>query len=95
MWLFTFLFLATGTLAQAQQPTKLYRIGLLRSGSTASVAAERESFVQALQDLGYLNGSNITIDFRYADGKPERWPVLAVELVRSKVDILEPISKLF
>ncbi|MGB7947130.1 MAG: ABC transporter substrate-binding protein [Candidatus Binatia bacterium] len=87
-WLFACLLLAGTTLAQAQQPTKLPRIGLLRSGSVASVASHNESFVQALQDLGYVNGSNITIDFRYADGKPERWPVLAAELVRSKVDII-------
>ncbi len=87
-WLFACLFLAGSTFAEAQQLTKSPRIGLFRSGSAASVASEREAFVQALQDLGYVDGSNITIDYRYADGKPERSSVLVAELVRSKVDIL-------
>ena len=74
--------------AQAQQPTKIFRIGLLRSGSAACTASENEAFRQGLRDLGYEEGKNILIEYRYAEGKAERWPALASELVRLKVDVI-------
>jgi putative ABC transport system substrate-binding protein len=72
--------------AEAQQP-KVPRIGFLRSGSAASTTSEREAFLQGLRDLGYVDGKNIMIEYRYAEGKAERWPVLAAELVKLNVDI--------
>ena len=77
-----------GGRAEAQQPTKVPRIGLLRSGSAASHASSHEAFRQGLRELGYEEAKNILIEYRYAEGKSERWPALANELVRLKVDII-------
>jgi putative ABC transport system substrate-binding protein len=85
-WLVTVLLLAYVHVVEAQQ-AKIPRIGFLRSGSAASTTSEREAFLQGLRDLGYVDGRNIMIEYRYAEGKAERWPVLAAELVKSNVDI--------
>lgn len=80
-----------GVAAHAQQPTgKIPRIGYLDSGSAADqeTAAGRDAFLQGLRDLGYVEGKNINIEFRYDEGKRERLAELAEELVRVKVDIL-------
>jgi putative tryptophan/tyrosine transport system substrate-binding protein len=77
--------------AEAQQPAaKVPRIGYLDSGSASEPqnAAFRDAFLQGLQDLGYVEGKNINIDYRYDEGKPEWLQELAEELVRLKVDIL-------
>jgi ABC-type uncharacterized transport system substrate-binding protein len=76
--------------AEAQQPKKIPRIGLLGSlsASSSSDLIRTEAFLQGLRDLGYVDGKNIVIEYRYADGKFERLPSLAAELVRLKVDIL-------
>jgi putative ABC transport system substrate-binding protein len=67
--------------ADAQQPKKVPRIGYLSSRDRAS--AERSEAVRAgLRELGYIEGKNILIEYRYADGKRERFPALAVELVQ-------------
>src|SRR6188472_2249517 len=72
----------------AQQPTKVPRIGYL-SGSFASTSPDRrEAFRQGLRDLGYVEAKNIVVEYRYADGKFDRLPALAAELVRLKVDII-------
>jgi putative ABC transport system substrate-binding protein len=84
--LVTVLLLASIHSTEAQQP-KVPRIGFLRSGSAASAASDREAFLQGLRDLGYVDGKNIMIEYRYAEGKAERWPVLAAELVKLNVDI--------
>jgi putative tryptophan/tyrosine transport system substrate-binding protein len=84
--LFLLVPLAIAVIAEAQQ-SNVPRIGLLRSGSAASTASEREAFLQGLRDLGYVDGKNIMIEYRYAEGKAERWPVLAAELVKLKVNI--------
>ena len=71
--------------AQAQQPKKVPRIGYLgRSRSSAVV----EAFQQGLRDLGYIEGQNITIEYRSTEGMAERLPNLAAELVQLKVDII-------
>jgi ABC transporter substrate binding protein len=77
------------SLAEAQQPTKkIPRVGFL-SLNSASVQKERvEVFREALQKLGYVEGQNIIIDYRFADGKSERLPALAAELVALKVDVI-------
>jgi len=76
--------------AEAQQPKKVPRIGFLGSlsASASSDQSRAEAFRQGLRELGYVDGKNIVIEYRYADGKFERLPGLAAELVRLKVDIL-------
>jgi putative ABC transport system substrate-binding protein len=80
--------LALVHLADAQQPTKIPRIGFLRAVSLSAMAARVEAFRQGLRDLGYVEGKNIVIEWRSAEGKSERAPALAAELVRLKVDVI-------
>src|SRR5438445_13205812 len=70
----------------AQQPGKVARIGVLSQGSSTSGQHIREAFRQGLRDLGYVEGQNIVIEYRYAEGEAERLPDLAAELRRLKVD---------
>jgi putative ABC transport system substrate-binding protein len=80
--------LAVAVLAEAQPPAKIPRIGYL-SGSFASTSPDRrEAFRQGLRELGYIEGKSILVEYRYADGKFDRLPALAAELVRLKVDII-------
>jgi putative tryptophan/tyrosine transport system substrate-binding protein len=74
--------------AEAQQPKKVPRIGYLSSGNPTSESARSEGIRRALRELGYIEGQNIAIEYRYAEGKPDRYPELAAELVRLKVDII-------
>jgi ABC-type uncharacterized transport system substrate-binding protein len=74
--------------AEAQQPGKVPRIGILYAGSPSAVSPRAEAFRQGLRDLGYVEGKNIVIEWRYAEGKLDRLPALAAELVRLKVDII-------
>ena len=74
--------------AEAQQPTNVYRIGLLSARSLSTDSTRAEAFRQGLRDLGYVEGKNIVIDYRYAEGKFERLPDLAAELVHLKVDVI-------
>src|SRR5262245_53930692 len=83
------LFLTTFHLARAQQPpTKISRIGYLSPGNPVSRAYRTEAFRQGLKELGYIEGKNITIEYRFADARSERLPELARELVALKVDII-------
>ncbi len=80
--------LITG-LVEAQQPKKkIPRIGYLASSDRATEFTRVEAFRAALRELGYTEGENIIIEYRYADGKVDRFSELAVELVRLKVDII-------
>ena len=72
----------------AQQPAKVWRIGFLCTGSAAQMTSRVEALRKGLSDLGYVEGKNIVIEYRYADGKSERYPILAAELVRLNVDVL-------
>ena len=74
--------------AEAQQPKKVPRIGYLSSGDPATESARAEAIRLALRELGYIEGQNIAIEYRYAEGKRDRFPELAAELVRLKVDII-------
>jgi len=74
--------------AQAQQPAKIPRIGIMLPPSASFISAWVEAFRQRLRELGYVEGENIFIEYRYADGKPDRLPDLAAELVRLKVDVI-------
>jgi putative tryptophan/tyrosine transport system substrate-binding protein len=80
--------LAVAVIAEAQQPAKVPHIGYLVLNTLSSQVARMEAFRQGLRELGYVEGKNIVIDWRSADGKLERLPALAAELVRLKVDII-------
>jgi len=88
LWLFTLLFLATGSFAEAQQPKKVPRIGLLSSSDPATESTRFEAIRLALRERGYIEGQNIAIEYRYVEKKQERFFELAAELVRLKVDII-------
>ena len=83
-----FVLLVTGPVAQAQQPAKIPRIGFLGAAYPSTNAARIEAFRKGLRELGYVEGKNIIIEYRWAEGKPERLPDLATELVQLKVDII-------
>src|SRR5262245_58331035 len=74
----------------AQQPAKIPRIGYLRVGAPTAPSNQRnrDAFLQGLQALGYVEGKNIVIEWRFAEGRYERLPDLAAELVRLPVDVL-------
>jgi ABC-type uncharacterized transport system substrate-binding protein len=74
--------------AEAQQPKRIPRIGFLSSLSPAAVSDRIEAFLQGLRELGYVEGKSIVIEWRYAEGKTERLPELAADLVRLKVDVI-------
>ncbi|HXK30423.1 MAG TPA: ABC transporter substrate-binding protein [Candidatus Binatia bacterium] len=86
--------LLTLSSAAAQQPTKVPRIGYLSALSQPADSYRREAFRQGLRDLGYVEGKNITIEYRYAEGKLDLLPDLAAQLVRLKVDIIVTQSTL-
>ncbi|HEX9146383.1 MAG TPA: ABC transporter substrate-binding protein [Candidatus Binatia bacterium] len=73
---------------QAQQPTKVPRIGFQLDAPATTAATRIEAFRQGLRELGYIEGKNIIIEWRSADGKPERRSEIAAELVRLKVDVI-------
>ena len=74
--------------AEAQQPKKVPRIGYLSAFDAAGESARSEAIRVALRESGYVEGQNIVIEYRYADGKLDRFPGLAAELVRLGVDII-------
>src|SRR5947208_9659658 len=82
------LMLASVFPAEAQQPKKVPRLGYLVANFPSTNPARNEAFRQGLRDLGYVEGKSIVIEWRYAEGKPDRLPVLAAELVRLKVDVI-------
>ena len=79
---------ALGVTSEAQQPKKVPRIGFLGAASATSQASRLDAFRQGLRDLGYVEGKSIIIEYRDAEGKFERLPKLAAELVGLKVDII-------
>jgi putative tryptophan/tyrosine transport system substrate-binding protein len=88
LWLLTTILLTTSSLVTAQQPKKVARIGFLSSSFPAALSARVEAFRQGLRDLGYIEGKNIVIEYRYAEGKLDRLPDLAAELVHLKMNII-------
>jgi putative ABC transport system substrate-binding protein len=74
--------------AETQQPTKIPRIGFLAGNRFSAIAARTEAFRQGLRELGYVEAKNIVIEWRSAEGKSDRGPALAAELVRHKLDII-------
>src|SRR5574342_1373148 len=79
---------ACGTVATAQQPKKVPRIGYASTGAASAPNPLLEAFRQGLRDLGYLEGKNIVVEFRYASGRDNRFPTIVNELVQLKVDVL-------
>src|SRR5262245_5554757 len=74
--------------AEAQQAGKVYRIGFLGNSTAALEANLVGPFREGLRDLGYVEGRNITIEYRWAEGKYERFPALVAELASLKVDVI-------
>ena len=87
-WILTTVFLITAAIARAQQPAKVPRIGYLSANSSSVAASRTAVFRQGLLELGYVDGKNILLEFRYADQIGERLPALASELARLKVDVI-------
>ena len=75
-------------MAEAQQPGKIFRIGFLDASTASGSAVLVEAFRQELSKLGWIEGKNIAIEYRFAEQKPERLPELAADLVRLKVDLI-------
>jgi putative ABC transport system substrate-binding protein len=86
------LLLATVQVAHAQQPGKIFRIGFLDNSTASGMAVLVEAFQQELNTIGWIEGKNIAVDYRYAEGKVEHLPELASELVRLKVDLIVSTS---
>jgi len=90
-WLLATVLLTTAPFAQAQQPAKIPRIGIITTGTPVAIAHLLEGFKQGLRDLGYVEGQNVHLELRYGEGKADQLPVLAAELVNLKVDVIVAI----
>ena len=82
------LLIALSVSAHAQQTGKIFRIGFLDNGTASSIAVRLEAFRQELTKLGWIEGKNTAFEYRFAEGKTERLPELAADLVRLKVDLI-------
>ena len=87
-WLLATALLATAPVADAQQAGKIFRIGFLDGGTAAGMAGLVKAFLQELSTLGWIEGKNFTIEYRFGEQKPGRMPELAADLVRLKVDLI-------
>ena len=87
-WLLTAILLTSIALAEAQQPEKVPRIGYLSGSPPSAIAEHNEAFRQGLRELGYVEDKNIVIEWRSAEGKRDRLPALATELVQLKVNVI-------
>src|SRR5690242_11966556 len=85
-------FVFGGVVAQAQEPARIPRIGILSGSSASFFSARVEAFRQRLRELGYVEGKNILIEYRYAEAKREQLPDLVAELVRLKVDVIVTVG---
>jgi ABC-type uncharacterized transport system substrate-binding protein len=88
VFVLTTLFLATVDPTHAQQPGKIFRIGFLDPSTASGMAVLVDAFRQELSKLGWIEGKNITVEYRFAEQENERLPELAAELVRLKVDLI-------
>src|SRR4029453_15141509 len=88
LWLLATLFLANVSLADAQQTGKTFRIGFRDTSPASGSAVLVKAFLEELSKLGWIEGKNITIEYRFAEQKVERLPELAADLVRLKVDVI-------
>jgi putative tryptophan/tyrosine transport system substrate-binding protein len=88
LWLLATLLLTIAPLAEAQQPRKIARIGYLTTQLTALDSGRKQEILRALHAFGYIEGQNIAMEYRSAEGKVDRLPGLAAELVGLKVDVI-------
>jgi putative tryptophan/tyrosine transport system substrate-binding protein len=88
LWLVAIFLVGAVAIAEAQQPKKIPRLGYLTLGSSSPPSALQEAFRDGLRQLGYIEGQNIHIEYRYAAGKVERLDELAADLVGLKVDVI-------
>src|SRR4029434_8072 len=88
LWLLATLFLANVSLADAQQPGKIFRIGYLENSTASGSAVLVDAFRQEMRKLGWIEGKNIAIEYRFSELKAERLPELAADLVRLNVDLI-------
>jgi putative ABC transport system substrate-binding protein len=88
VWLLATVLLSAALPAEAQQPTKIFRIGFLDSSTASGSAVLVEAFRQEIRKLGWIEGKNIAIEYRFAEQKNERLSELAADLVRLKVDLI-------
>src|SRR5436853_7819032 len=79
---------ACGAAAEAQQAKKVPRIGYIGSAASEQTASNTNAFRERLHELGYVEGQNVTIEYRYFEGRVERLPETAAELVRLKCDVI-------
>jgi putative tryptophan/tyrosine transport system substrate-binding protein len=79
--------LAVAVTAEAQQPKKVFRIGYI-AGRSPSTDTDVKPIRLAMRQSGYIEGQNIVIEYRYTDGKSDRYPELLADLVRFKVDLI-------
>ena len=87
-WLLTAFWLVTAPVTNAQQPAKIFRIGFLDPSTAAGSAVLVEAFRQEMSKLGWIEGKNLTIEYRFAEQKSERQRELVADLVRLKVDLI-------
>ena len=87
-WAFRSCALTVWARADAQQTGKIFRIGFLDPSTASGSAVLVDAFRQELSKLGWIEGKNITIEYRFAEAKAERLPELAADLVRLKVDLI-------
>src|SRR5262245_18478081 len=83
-----FVLVLGGAVALAQQPAKVPRIGVLAGSSASGESPRVEAFRQGLRELGYVEGKNIAIEYRYANARFDKLPALVDELIRLKVDVV-------
>ena len=88
LWPLSVALLSTVPAAQAQQAQTVPRIGFLSVNSRAAMSARVEAFRQGLRELGYVEGKDVFIEYRYSDGKPDRLPAVTAELVRLKPAVI-------
>ena len=88
----TLIILAAAFIADAQEPPKIYRIGLQVVSPRDLNATRIETFRQGLRELGYVEGKNVMIEYRYAEGKLDLLPSLASELVQQQVDVIVTVG---
>ena len=87
-WLLTTVLLTTALSTDAQQTGKIFRIGFLDDSNASNIAVRLDTFRQELSKLGWTEGKNVAIEYRFAEGKLERLPELTSDLVRLKVDLI-------
>ena len=90
--LFVVVLLAVAVIAEAQQSTKIPRIGFLAAATPATAAHLVEAFKQGLREHGYVEGQNVVLELRFGEGKAEQFPVLAAELVRLKINVIVALT---